>query len=254
MRIQLTIIDSIAQLTLDDPKTRNALNDAAVVELHEQLARIAEMPEITLVVLRGADSTFCSGGSVAAIGDLAKLGESASGRAELARRVRINSSIIERLLQQPQLTVALIEGAAVGAGLGLAAACDLRFATEDARFIPAFGSLALTADVGTTAMLVRHLGPGKANEWLLAGTKWDATSARAEGLISDAAPIATLEERIRQTAAALLPGEGQRVARQRALSIDFPSLSANLDQEADAFAASIAADAARTRLAQVARR
>lgn len=235
MNIRLRIIGSVAHLTLDDPKTRNALNDVALVHLRDHLNYLATLPEVTVVVLRGAAGTFCSGGSKAAIGELAALTHKPNGRRELFRRVRDNSSTIETILQQPQLTIALLEGATVGAGLGIAGSCDLRFATEDAAFIPAFGTLGLSTDLGTTAMLIRHLGPGMANAWLQGGTRWDAETARKAGFLSTVSTVDDLESRIQKLSESFGSKEGERIARQRALTINVSALEADLDAEAETF-------------------
>ena len=157
MNVGLDINGAVATITLSDAPTRNALNDDALVAIRAQLDAVSERDDISVVVIRGEGDAFSSGGSRAAVLELAELGQSESGKEEIARRIRVNSSLIERILEQPQLTIALITGPAVGASLGIAGACDLRFAVPKAKCIPGFGALGLSTDLGTSAALRRVL-------------------------------------------------------------------------------------------------
>lgn len=248
MNVDLDIDGAVATITLQDAATRNALDDEALVAIRAQLDAVSARSDISLVVIRGEGNAFSSGGSRTAVSELAELSESEAGRTEIARRIRVNSSLIERILEQPQMTIALITGPAVGASLGIAGACDLRFAVPKAKFLPAFGALGLTTDLGTTSALRRVLNDAVVNAWFIRGDAWTAEGAHERGLVDELAPLEELLEQIQQLAAAISPREGSRIARQRELSIDKDAFSAELDREATAFAQSISTPLAQERL------
>lgn len=250
MQIRRETTGPVATLVLSDPATRNALNDEALVELREHLDALSNDIAVTTVVLRGEGDAFSSGGSLSAVGAIAKLARNDPEGA--TERVRTNSSIVERILQQPQLTIALITGPIVGAGLGLAAACDIRLATPKTRLIPAFGAIGLTTDVGTSPMLRRVLGASAANAWLLTGKSWHADASKAAGFVAHVDDEPELSERIRVLAESLPEGSGQRTLRQRMLTLDMSQLSAELDREASAFTESINTEYAQERVRNLA--
>ncbi|MGO1542795.1 MAG: enoyl-CoA hydratase/isomerase family protein [Gulosibacter sp.] len=254
MKIDLDIDGAVATITLNDEATRNALHDEALVAIRANLDAVAERDDVTVVVIRGAGKAFSSGGSMEAVSALAELARSEEGRGEVARRTRHNSSLIERILQQPQLTVALMTGAAVGASLGIAGACDLRYAVPTARFLPGFGALGLTSDVGTSAMLRRAMGDAVAGAWLLLGSTWSADEAKEAGFIDLIDEEPELRQAIERLGGRMVPRDGVRVAAQRGLMVDSESLAVQLDREATTFANTISKDEAQHRIAQMLKR
>lgn len=254
MMVELALDGAVATITLRDERTRNALDDEALVAIRAALDSLRARSDVSVVVLRGAGDSFCSGGSMTAVSSLAQQGRTAAGRRTLAARVRENSALIERMLAQPQLTVALVTGPAVGAGLGIAGACDFRYALETAVFVPGFDRLGLTTDLGTTAVLRRILGDCVANAWLLRGEPWSAAVALHAGLVTEVLPESGLEALFARLSDAVQPGSGARIAAQRSLSFDSATLSAELDHEAELFAQAIATDYAQQAIGALQRR
>ncbi|MDJ1372485.1 enoyl-CoA hydratase/isomerase family protein [Gulosibacter molinativorax] len=248
MQVDIEIADSIATITLNEPATRNALHDEALVEIHEHLDSAAAAEDVTTVVIRGASRAFTSGGSMTSLLELAELRRGPDGAEIVAQRTRQNSSLVERILAQPQLTVALISGPVAGAGLGIAGACDLRFAVPEAKFVPGFGSLGLTTDLGALAMVRRAIGDAAANSWFISGEIWSADVARERGYLDGVLTEADALARITKLSGRLTPDDRHRIARQRSLSFAAAALAAELDREADAFTESIDAEFAQLRI------
>lgn len=149
-------------------------------------------PEARAVVVTGAGSSFCAGA------ELATLEEAAEGDFSLIRGVYAG---FLRVLHSPLLTVAAVNGPAVGAGFNLALACDLRIAGESARFLSRFPGLRILPGGGHTWLLRRLVGSQRAILGSLLDEPWDAGSALRDGLVADVLPdadlIASTVERLR---------------------------------------------------------
>lgn len=169
--------DEIVVLTLNAPKTRNAIS----VEMREHLLlclrEAAGDAGVRAIVLAGADGNFSSGGQ------LQPNGTSLAPDAQRTRRnVGILQDIVRLLSAGPKPTIAAVEGFAYGAGLSLAAACDVVIAGEGARFCASFGRIGLMADAGLIWSLPQRVGPGHAREILLSGRVVAAPEAERLGL------------------------------------------------------------------------
>lgn len=166
----------IAILTLDRPERFNAVDQQLCDELVSGLARAGS--EARAAVLTGEGKAFCSG---ADLSDL--MGEYETGGPDLYRVIgeRFNP-MVEALIGATVPTVAAVNGAAAGAGLGIALACDMRVMSEDAFFLSAFIGLALIPDTGTTWLLSRHLGLSRALELTYSNRRLGAAEAAELGL------------------------------------------------------------------------
>jgi 2-(1,2-epoxy-1,2-dihydrophenyl)acetyl-CoA isomerase len=177
---------AVLTITLNRPEVLNALNGAAHAALAAALDR-ARDPEIRAVVLTGAGRGFCVGQD---------LQEFRTGAADVADRLRSTynrHALAIRSLEKPVLAV--VNGAAAGAGLSLALACDLRIASDEASFVPAFVGIGLVPDTGGTWFARRLLGTARAFEWLTTGRRLTAAEALQWGLVSEVVPAAELADR-----------------------------------------------------------
>jgi enoyl-CoA hydratase/carnithine racemase len=166
--------DGVAELRLDRPESRNALTTALLAELRDELRAIAQDPATRAVILTGAGDAFCAGA------DLREL--PADGPADdRLRRIRLVTEAIGLLLQLEQPSVAAVQGAAVGAGWGLALACDLCFVTTDVRLSLPEVSKGLRVPQLLMRRLVQVVGPQRAAELAYAGTVYGADEALAAG-------------------------------------------------------------------------
>ncbi len=162
-----------ATLTLNRPERRNGITPRMLDEVYAAVQDAAADKDLRVLTLRGAGADFCPGADVK---------HYAAGDAERSDPQAFNVSTL--LHEAPLVTLAAIRGACAGAGLGWAAACDLRFCDETARFNSAFLDVALSGDMGGPWLLSRILGAAKAREIYLLPGKFDAAEALRIGLVS----------------------------------------------------------------------
>lgn len=175
-----TVTDRVATLTLNRPDRLNALSSSIIDGLIEALPRLAANPEIAVVVLTGAGRGFCAGGDVKSMAE----GSSQMGVEDAVQRLRGRMEVSRLLHEIPKPTIAMVNGPAAGAGLAMALACDLRIASESARFITAFVKVGFSGDFGGSYFLSKLVGTGKARELYYTGDPLDASQALALGLVS----------------------------------------------------------------------
>ncbi|HEY5293110.1 MAG TPA: enoyl-CoA hydratase [Burkholderiales bacterium] len=179
-----TVTDRIAVLTLNRPDRLNALSSPIVDGLLEALPRLGADPKIAVVVLTGAGRGFCAGGDVKSMAE----GTSQLGLEDAVQRLRGRMEVSRLLHEIPKPTIAMVNGAAAGAGLAMALACDLRVASESARFITAFVKVGFSGDFGGSYFLSKLVGTAKARELYYTGDPLDASQALALGLVSTVVP------------------------------------------------------------------
>jgi enoyl-CoA hydratase len=169
--VHTEITDRVAVLTLSHPERRNALNIELSGKLVDAVRAAVADDGVGAIVITGEDPAFCAGG------DLAEL-----ARADPATLHTVYAGFLA-IAQCPLPTIAAVNGAAVGAGLNLALACDLRLAGPRAKFDARFLSLGLHPGGGYTWMLQRLLGPQAAAALTLFGDVLDASEAARIGLV-----------------------------------------------------------------------
>ena len=176
--LKLDNSEGVATLALDLPEERNPLSSAMKSALSEALRQCASDASIGAVVITGNGSAFCSGGDV-------KRAASRTPTDEERSVALVELQSIPRLIAAlPQVVIAAINGAAMGAGLGLACACDLRLASTSARFGAVFLRIGLATDFGLGWTLPRIVGPARARSMLLLGETLGAAQALEIGLVN----------------------------------------------------------------------
>ena len=168
--------DGVGTLTLNRPDRLNAMTNRMVREAYEALAAAAEDRTVSTVVLTGAGRGFCPGA------DLKHF--AGEGAADDDRIDAVHFRVAALLHEMPQVTVAAINGACAGAGLGWALACDLRLAARSATFNTAFLAVAVAGDMGGPWTLPRIVGAAKARELYLLPDKFGADEALRIGLVN----------------------------------------------------------------------
>ena len=167
--------ERVAVLTLDDPDRRNALTAGLVQEILTGVDRLEDDEEIGALVVTGAPPAFCSGADVGALGAVS------AGNEDRGSLPLIYEGFL-RLHRCTLPTVAAVNGPAVGAGLNLALACDIRVASPDARFDCRFARIGLHPGGGHTRLLTEAVGPQAAAAMVLAGESPNGERASAIGL------------------------------------------------------------------------
>ncbi len=221
---------AVATLTLARPEARNALRPADWQALGAQIAEAARDPAVRVLVLCGAGGNFCAGGDIPTMPERLALPLD-----ERRAQLLADAETIAQLVELDKPVIARIEGAAVGAGLALALACDVRIATAEARLGAAFHRVGLSADFGLSWLLPRLVGLGRALDLLLSARLIEGAEAQAIGLISRSVAADALASEVDAYAARLAASPPLAVAAsKRALWSCAPSLRAQLIVEAEA--------------------
>lgn len=236
--------EAVATLVLNDPERRNAMSEAMGEAFVARTAELARDPGVRAVIVTGAGGAFASGGDLAMIQGRADL---AAARPEHARRVvgdamRSFYRLFLSVRELPCPTLAALNGSAVGAGLCLALACDVRIASATARLGLNFTALGLHPGMGATWTLPRLVGPARAAELLYSARLLSGEEAAAIGLVNRAVPAEQLMAVARELAAefaATAPLANRAVKRALART-EGASLEDQLAFEAEEQAASFA--------------
>ncbi|MFL9500607.1 MULTISPECIES: enoyl-CoA hydratase [Rhodopseudomonas] len=189
-------------ITMNRPDRRNALNQDMIRGLVEAAHRAKDDPDVRAVLLKGAGGTFCVGGDVKS---MAAAGAPPPLEQKVAN-LRRGMEVSRILHQMPKPVVAQIDGAAAGAGLSMALACDLRVAGASAKITTAFAKVGLSGDFGGTYFLTHLIGAAKARELYLTSPVLTAEQAQALGIVSRVVPDAEVESATRELALSLAQG------------------------------------------------
>ncbi len=177
-----SVEDGIATLTMNRPDRRNALSNDMLAALLAAVQRLGADPEVGCVVLTGAGQAFCAGGDVKAMAE----GKEFPGTTleDKAQSLRGAMEISRHLHEMPKPTIAMVRGAAAGAGLSLALACDMRVASDNAIFTTAFGRVGYSGDFGGSWFLTQLVGTAKARELYYTADRVDPAQALALGMVN----------------------------------------------------------------------
>jgi enoyl-CoA hydratase/carnithine racemase len=230
------IRDRVAVITLNRPDARNAMSDRLTPALRTMIRTCGENPDVGVLLLTGAGTAFCAGGDVKGMGahrDPKRLAMSQEEKiADLQERQRL---LTGALVSVRKPTIAALPGPAVGAGLALAMACDIRIAAESAFVATGYLRVGLSGDYGIAWLLTRLVGTSRARELMFTAEKVDARRAEAIGLVNRVVPDAKLQEEAFAMAKAM--AEGPSIALRymkdnldEALAFDF---STARDHEAE---------------------
>ncbi|HZK99344.1 MAG TPA: enoyl-CoA hydratase-related protein [Caulobacteraceae bacterium] len=199
--------EGVLTLTMNRPDARNAMSGAMNAALAAQLASAELDPEVKCVVLTGAGRGFCAGGDVKG---MASRGDGAASETTLdgaIHRQRINQrATAGKLFTMPKPTIAALPGAAAGAGLSLALACDLRIMASDAIMTTAFARVGFSGDYGGAYFLTQLVGSAKARELYFLSGRVTAEEALRLGLTNWVCAPEDLPGRTRQIALELARG------------------------------------------------
>ena len=197
-QVELDVTDGVAWITLNGARTRNALDEDSAAALAAACERIDADPSIGVAVVTGAHGTFCSG---AVRGFLAGLADEPAhvGYDRLGAVYRA----FDRVGRLTVPTIARIEGAAVGAGLNLALATDLRLAADDTKLISGFAPVGIHPGGGHLHLLARAAGRQTAAALGMFARTLSGAEAKAVGLVWDAVPRADLDDLVAATCAPL---------------------------------------------------
>ena len=203
----LSVLDKgVLTLTLNRPDARNAMSEAMMEALARQLAWAEIDPSVKCVVLTGAGKGFCSGGDVKAM-SIRDAADGVGSIDEAIHRQRVNQrETAGRLFKMPKPTLAALPGAAAGAGLGLALACDLRIMATTAVMTTSFARVGFSGDFGGTYFLTQLVGAAKARELYFLSERVSAEEALRLGIVNWVCEPAELKARTQEIADRLASG------------------------------------------------
>jgi len=231
--LRLSRSGSVATLTLNRPETGNAIDIPMADAFLDAVLQCDADADVRCVVLTGAGSMFCTGGDVKAF--------AAAGDATPALIKRLTAPLhagIARLTRMNKPLVTSVNGAAAGAGFGLAILGDVAIAARSAKFAIAYGALGLSPDAGTTWLLPRLVGLRQAQRLALEGERIDATEAERIGLISRCVADDALDDETNRVAERLAAASMGSIRRTRELlHVSFGvGLETHLENEAQTIA------------------
>jgi enoyl-CoA hydratase/carnithine racemase len=243
----------IVTLTMNDPDRRNPLTgNTAVVEYLEAIDRIHDDPTVRAVIITGAGSAFSSGGNVR---DMERQASGEVGGMRIRQEYRRGIQRLPLALYNLEVPViAAVNGAAIGAGLDLACMCDIRIASERARFAESFVKLGIIPGDGGAWLLPRVIGMARAAELTLTGDTIDAGLAERWNLVSRVVPhdellpcargiaeriAANPPHAVRLAKRLLREGQHSRLDTVLEMSAAFQALSHQTDDHREAVAAFI---------------
>jgi len=206
----------IATVTLNRPDHRNSLSDPMLTELGAAFAELRDDARTRVVILTGAPPVFSAGADAPIRSDMSE--------AERRQRFLARKSQFRRLFERAtallegleQVTIAQINGHAVGGGFALTLACDFRWAAEEAQLWIPEVDLGVPLGVTSTARFVRLVGPARAKEIILAGRRYTAAEAQAMGLVHHVVPGAALGKAVRECAERLAAKPFRPLAESKA--------------------------------------
>jgi 2-(1,2-epoxy-1,2-dihydrophenyl)acetyl-CoA isomerase len=202
--------DAVGVIALNRPEARNALGMGMTIELRRALKEVAADASVRALVLTGRGGAFSAGADVK---------EWTAGRTDWPDMNWVEESL--RLVQQvhdmPRPVIAMIDGAAVGAGLDMALACDFRYASERSKFICSYTNVGYNPDCGGTWLMPRLIGLEAAKRFAFTGELWTADVALTNRLISHVSRVDTLWEDVLTFARQLASGPTVAIAQTKAL-------------------------------------
>jgi enoyl-CoA hydratase/carnithine racemase len=197
----------VAILTLNRPQARNSLSDTLSPALRTTIAELSASDEIGCVLLTGAGTAFCAGGDVKGMGAGARKDEQPRTAEEVTEDLWVRQlTLTGALYAMPQPTVAALPGAAAGAGLSIALACDLRIAAESAFVTTGFANIGLSGDYGSSFFLTHLVGAAKARELLFLADRIPAKECERLGVVNRVVPDDRLHDEARALARRLADG------------------------------------------------
>lgn len=228
-RIRIDIEQGVCEITLARPEGANAIDLIAAEELAEAALMCDQDPAIRAVLIRAEGRIFCAGGDVGSFRDA---GDDVPG---LLKRITHGlHAAISRFARMDAPVVAAVGGTAAGAGLSLAAACDLVLAADNAKFTMAYTRIGLVPDGSSTWFLPRRIGIGRARDLMLRNRVIGAGEALAWGLVEQVVPAAELDAEARKVARELADGPTLAYGTAKRLLLDSHDrgLESQMEQEA----------------------
>ncbi len=201
--ILTSLVDKVATLTFNRPEKLNALSPDLIAQSIDCLKQWSGDPAVGAIVVTGAGRAFCAGGDVST---MAKEGDQPKTLEQQVDGLRQAQELSWLLYNIPKVTIAAVNGHAMGAGLGVCLACDLRIASDQAKFGTAYAKVGFGGDFGTTWLLTHYAGAPKAKELFFLADIIDAAEAHRIGLINRVVAHDSLSSNVSEIAGRIARG------------------------------------------------
>lgn len=231
--ITLSVADHVATITINRPDVLNAFNDAFSPEFIDTLKGVDKDPDVRVIVITGAGRAFSSGQDLDDLKAKYVPGHVPHLGADLKKRY---DPWVKRIRTMDKPVIAAVNGVAAGAGCSLALACDMRIASEHAKFIEVFVNVGLVPDSASTWMLPRLVGLGRAMDLCLTGRPVGAEEALAIGLVNQVVPADDLQAATAKVAKRLASLPGRALALTKRLLNQSMETTMTEQLEAESFA------------------
>ena len=195
-------VHGVTTITLNRPDKLNAFAGTMREDLLEAVLTAGQDPDTRVVIITGAGRAFCAGGDIDFMSGLRAAGD-AEG---LRKLLEAGARIVTAIQTLPQPVIASINGVAAGAGCNLALACDIRIASDGARFSESFVRIGLHPDWGGTWLLPRIAGPSRAMEMMMTGRMIDAAEALSCGIVDQVVAAGDLSGHTSELARSIASG------------------------------------------------
>jgi isohexenylglutaconyl-CoA hydratase len=244
--LRLDVRDQILYITLNRPESRNAMSLQMVTELDAVLDAVATDSTVRALVIRGANQTFCAGGDIKDMVQARMAAASTHNNPDnhaddpffkLNRRF---GDLISKLDKQPQVVIAILEGAVLGGGFGLACVSDVAIAADNAQFgMPETSLGVIPAQIAP--FVVIRIGLTQARRLTLLGERFDGQEAARLGLVHYCCPVDKIDEQLDQVLSKLkrCAPQANRVTKALLHQVGHQSMSSLLDTAAAAFSAAV---------------
>jgi enoyl-CoA hydratase/carnithine racemase len=219
--------EGVALITLNRPEARNAMSDKLTPALRTQIRERGADPDVGAILITGAGTAFCSGGDVKGMGGRGPRGQMSFEERLGDLRWR-QANLTGALVGVRKPTIAALPGAAAGAGLAIALACDIRIAARSAFVSTGYARVGLSGDYGIAWLLTRAVGSARARELMFTAERVDAEHCERIGLINRVVADDKLQDEAFAFARSLAEGPRVALASMKdnlddALSIDYPT-------------------------------
>jgi 2-(1,2-epoxy-1,2-dihydrophenyl)acetyl-CoA isomerase len=232
-QVILTQVENrVATLTFNRPNKLNAFNGELLSQAVACLTKWSGDPDVGAIVVTGAGRAFCAGG------DVSTMAHSNADDTTLEQQIdklRQWQRISWMLYDSPKVTIAAVNGFAMGAGLGICLSCDLRIASDQAKFGTAYAKVGFGGDFGTTWLLTHTVGPAKAKELLFLADAIAAAEAHRLGLVNRVVAHDSFAATVRETAERLAHGPltSYRYMKANVNLATYTDFRTHLDREAE---------------------
>lgn len=226
--IILTKVNGIATITLNRPEKLNAMTTHMWKHLPELIQEVDGDDKINVLVIIGAANAFCAGS------DVGRLQSRIEGVKPEKTKKELTSPVGNEILSIARLkkpTIAAVNGVAAGAGISIALACDIRIASDQAKFVASWVKIGLMPDGGSTFFLTRYIGISRTLEFVLSGGSITAFEAEKIGLVNKVVPKDRLSAEVNELAKVI--SDGPPIAIELIKKTVWQALYANLENQLD---------------------